>query len=523
MPTRRVTRGTCLVLFVCLALVGPHQLGVAAAADDSPLVEAVKRQDMKTVSTLLRDGAAVDERQSDGATALHWGVYRDNLDIVDMLLGAGADVNAVNRLGTPPLWLAAMNGSAPLIGRLLEAGADPNIALPEGETSLMTAARSGTADGIRALVAAGADIDARESTRGQTALMWAVAQAHHDVVSALIDAGADVSARSKLRPRLMSNEGVFGGAFDHAVVENLGGFTPLMFAARHGDIGSARLLLAAGADVNDVAGNRASALVLAVHSGHSPLAQFLLEHGADPDADGAGYTALHAAALRGELEAVEALLAHGANPNVRLERGTPGRRASEDWALKARYVSATPFWFAAHFREPEIMRALAEGGADPSLTTTEFWRSVGERAGGVGPPEVSGGFVTPIMAALQGASDRARFVTSRPDPVREEQLTLETVRVAVDLGADLDAADMGGTTALHEAAARNLTSIVRFLGERGASLDVKNAAGRTPLDVAKAGARRRGGLVGLGPDWSGQTTADVLLELGATDSADSGR
>ena len=143
MPTRRVTRGTCLVLFVCLALVGPHQLGVAAAADDSPLVEAVKRQDMKTVSTLLRDGAAVDERQSDGATALHWGVYRDNLDIVDMLLGAGADVNAVNRLGTPPLWLAAMNGSAPLIGRLLEAGADPNIALPEGETSLMTAARSG--------------------------------------------------------------------------------------------------------------------------------------------------------------------------------------------------------------------------------------------------------------------------------------------------------------------------------------------------------------------------------------------
>jgi ankyrin repeat protein len=514
-------RATGSALLVCLALIGPHQRGVEAAEDGPPLVAAVKGQDLKAVSALLRDGAAVDERLADGATALHWGVYRDNLEIVDTLLRAGADVNAVNRLGTPPLWLAAMNGNARLIGRLLEAGADPHMALPEGETPLMTAARSGTADGVRALVAAGADVDARESTRGQTALMWAVAQGHHGVISTLLDAGVDVSARSKARPRLMSNEGVFGGAFDHAVVEHLGGFTPLLFAARHGDIGSARLLLAGGADVNDVAANGASALVLAIHSGHSPLAKFLLDHGADPDADDAGYTALHAAVLRGELAAVETLLAHGADPNVRLERGTPGRRASEDWALKARYESATPFWLAAHFREPEIMRALAAGGSDPSLTTTARVRQVGERAGGVGPPEVIGGFVTPITAAVQGTSDRARFVTSSPDPMREERLALETVTVAADLGVDIDAADKSGTTALHEAAARNLMSIIRFLGERGPSLDVKNGAGRTPLDLAKAGARRGAVLVGVGPDWSSPNAVDVLVELGATDGSDS--
>jgi ankyrin repeat protein len=295
-----------------------------------------------------------------------------------------------------------------------------------------------------------------------------------------------------------------------------------MFAARHGDIGSARLLLAAGADVNDVAGNRASPLVLAVHSGHSPLAQFLLEHGADPDADGAGYTALHAAALRGELEAVEALLAHGADPNIRLKRGTPGRRASEDWMLKARYVSATPFWLAALFREPEIMRTLADGGADPLLTTTALWRPVSDRAGGVGPPEVVGGFVTPAMAAVQGTSDRARFVTAIPDPMREERLALETVTVAVDLGGDIDAADQSGTTALHDAAARNLKTIVRFFGERGVSLDVKNSMGRTPLDLAQAGARRGSVLVGRGPDWSSPNAVDVLLELGAVDGADAG-
>ena len=518
--TARTGRGMAGAVVALVALLGG---GASVLAADLPLVDAVKAQDADTVARLLAEGADPNARQADGATALHWGVYRDDLDIVHRLLGAGADVNAVNRLGTPPLWLAAMNGSAPLIGRLLEAGADPNVALPEGETPLMTAARSGTAEGVRVLVAAGAEVDTRESTRGQTALMWAVAQGHHDVVSVLIEAGADVAARSKVRPRLMSDEGVFGGAFDHGVVERLGGFSPLMFAARHGDIESARLLLAAGADVNQLAGNSASALVLAVHSGHSPLAGFLLEHGADPDAAGAGYTALHAAVLRGELEAVEALLAHGADPNMRLEKGTPGRRASEDWAFKARYVSATPFWLAAHFREPEIMRVLAAAGADPSLTTTALLSAVGERAGGVGPPHAIGGFVTPIQAAVQGTSDRGRFVTSTPDPVREEQLALETVTVAVDLGVDIDATDLSGTTALHDAAARNLTTVVRFLGERGASLDVKNEVGRTPLDLATAGARRGAFLVGVGPDWSGPNAVDVLLELGATDRSGSER
>ncbi len=520
MATRRWTRVTGWSLLVGVVVAGLGQPGLDAAEDRVTLLTAVKQQDAVAVSTLLRDGVVVDQREPDGATALHWAVYRDNLEIVDLLLGAGADVNAVNRLGASPLWLAAEHGNARLIGRLLDAGADPHTALPEGETPLMTAARSGTAEGVRALVAAGADVQARESTRGQTALMWAVAQGHHDVVSALIDAGADLTARSAVRPRLMSNEGEFGGAFDPAVVEHLGGFTPLLFAARHGDVESARLLLAAGVDVDEVAGNGASALVLAVHSGQSDLAAFMLDHGANADADGAGYTALHAAVLRGDLRVVKALLEHGADPNPRLERGTPGRRASEDWMLKAQYQSATPFWLAAHFREPEIMRALVDGGAGPSLTTTEFWRFVGERAGGVGPPQVTGGFVTPIMAALQGTSDRARFVTSTPDPVREEQLTLETVKVAVDLGGDVDAADWRGTTALHDAASRNMTTVVRFLAANGASLDVKDLTGRTPLDLAKAGAQRAGGLVGVGPNWSSPNAVDVLLELGAEQKVD---
>jgi len=169
--------------------------------------------------------------------------------------------------------------------------------------------------------------------------------------------------------------------------------------------------------VDTPAANGSTPLVLAVHSGHGHLAAFLLEH--------------------------------GANPNVRLERGSPGRRSSEDWVLKARYESATPFWFAAHYREPEIMRLLVDAGADPRLTTLETLDRVSERAGGVGPTRAVGGLVPPLIAALQGASDRARFVMSRPDPGREAQLAVETIKVAVELGADVNAADMRGSRAPH--------------------------------------------------------------------------
>ena len=484
----------------------------AAAAADPPLIEAVKRQDAEAVQRLLSDGVEVDTRQPDGATALHWAAYRNDLETVDLLLRAGANVDAANRLGATPLWLAAGNGDAAMIARLLDAGADPNHALPEGETPVMTAARSGTAEGVRLLVAAGAEVNARETSRQQTALMWAVAQGQHEVVQSLLDAGADVEARSRVRPRLMYAAATNSAVYEQGVIENLGGFTPLLFAARHGDVASARLLLGAGADVDNPASNGASPLVMATHSGHTAFAQFLLAEGAEPDAMDAGYTALHAAVLRGDLTTVEALLAHGADPNIRLEKGTPTRRTSEDWMLRSSFVSATPFWLAARFREPAIMRALATGGADPRLTTTEVWEGVVERAGGVGPPRVVGGFVTPVMAAMRGASDRERFFAFGPDPAIEERRALEAVTVAADLGVHIDAVDFNGTAALHTAASRNLKSVVRFLGERGAALDVRNGSGRTPLDLALAASLRPQNR--RYPVWSGETAVDVLRQLG---------
>ena len=493
---------------------------VSAAAVDPPLIEAVKRQDAEAVRRLLGDGVEVDTRQPDGATALHWAVYRQDLDTVDLLLRAGASVDVANRMGATPLWLAAGNGDAAAIARLLAAGANPNAALSEGETPVMTAARSGTAEGVRLLVEAGADVHARETSREQTALMWAVTQGQHDVVQVLLEAGADVEARSKVRPRLMYDVTTNAGQFDQGVIENLGGFTPLLFAARHGDVESARLLLAAGADVDNTAANGTSPLVVSTHSGHTDLALSLLEAGAEPDAIGAGYTALHAAVLRSDLTTVEALLARGADPDIRLEKGTPLRRASEDWTLRSAHVSATPFYLAASFREPAIMRALAAAGADSTLTTTERWRRVPERAGGgVGPPRVVGGFVTPVMAALRGSSDRGRNFLFNADPMVEEQLALEAVTVAADAGADLDAVDFNGTAALHDAASRNLPAVVRFLAARGVALDMENGTGRTALQLAMGSARRRPTLLVRGRERTGETAADVLRELGATEPA----
>ena len=484
---------------------------------DVALIEAVKSQDVAAVRVLLRDGADVNERQPDGATALHWAAYREDATAVALLIDAGADVRVANELGATPLWVAAISGNAPIITQLLDAGADPNVTLPEGETPLMTAARAGRVAAVAELLRRGADPNRTEHVRGQTALMWATAQRHPNVVETLLAHGAVVDARSKVRPRLVFAETVNASQYDQGIMVNEGGFTPLLFAARQGSVESAALLLDAGADIDDEAPTGASALVVAAHSGHPGLVALILERGADPNSSSAGYTALHAAVLRGEIAMVRLLLDAGADPNARLEKGTQVRRASQDWQLRPRYVTATPFWLAAQYREPEIMRLLAAVGADPRLTTLEQFEPVKARAGGVGPPQLVGGFVTPVMAALRGRSDRGRLFLGAEydDRDAEERLALETVTVAADFGGDVSAVDQTGTTALHNAAAINYTSVVRFLAERGADLSVKNKAGQTPLSIAVAAERRRAFREDTLEE--GPSTADVLRELGATE------
>ena len=482
----RARRPVGLLMVIVLGLINLGNTSI-----DLRLVQAAKDQDHSAVRALLEDGADVNATQPDGTTALHWAAYWDDSDTANLLIRLDARVNAENELGATPLWVSCIHGSAAMIDRLLKAGANVNAALPGGETPLMTAARTGIVDAVKLLLAHGAEVNAAEHSRGQTALMWAVAQQHPDVVRVLIQHDADVRARSHVRP-VVVNTGTAGGDADFdpssVVIEERGGYTPLLFAARLGDVESAKLLLGAGADINETAPTGTSSLVVAAHGGHTALAMFLLEQGADPNAADAGYTALHTAILRGDQELVKALLVYGADPNMRLLTATPARRLGQDWAMDWTWIGATPFWMAAMFADVTMMRDLAEGGAVPTLTMEDG--------------------TTPLMAPL---SMRDRRPGS--DRAQVESSTLEAVRTAVELGVDVNAMNEAGNTALHYAASRGLDSVVEFLVSRGARLDVKNDSGQTPLAMtATQGSRLDRGAQ---RNDRAQRTAELLRRLGA--------
>jgi len=437
-------------------------IGVRAAGSDARVADAAEKMDRAAIRQLVAQRADVNLPQADGMTALHWAAHQDNLETAELLLRAGASVKAANRYGVTPLSLACMNGSAPMVDLLLKAGADANAALPGGETPLMTASRSGSTAVVKALLARGASVHAKDDRRGQTALMWAAAEGHADVVSALIEAGADVHAR------LAS------------------GFTPLLFAVREGRTNVVRLLLRAGAEVNELvpAGQRkgyggrmppvgTTPLLLAVQNAHYELAAYLLEEGADPNAALPGYTPLHAiTAVRKpgvgdndpapegsgrttSIELVKALVAHGADLNARMTRraNLSNTRLNE--------IGATPFMLAALTADAELMRTFAALGADTVI------------------PNVDGS--TPLMAAAGLAS------RSPGEDAGTEPEVIEAIQAALDLGADVNAVDKNGETAMHSAAYKNLPMAVRYLAAKGADIRIWNRPDRfgwTPLAIA---------------------------------------
>ena len=477
----------------CLVVLALALTSIAAGGSERPLVDAAKHADWTVVRALLEQGEDVTTAQADGATALHWASYWDDGEGAALLIRAGANVNAANNLGATPLWLACENGSAAMVRKLLQAGADPNAALLSGETPLMTAARTGNADVVKQVLAKGADVNAKERTYGQqTALMWAVAQKHSGVVEVLLAHGADVHARSNVWAQTVKTSTPARNHPDYIIDVQQGGNTPLLFAAQVGDVASAKLLVAAGADVNDAAASGTSATVVAAHSGHGELAAFLLEQGADPNAAEAGYTALHAAILREDEKLVGALLVHGADPNTPLLKATPVRRQSSDFFLAPAFVGATPFWLAARYGAPKSMRRLAEHGADPLFVhNVAFW----DQMRGYAIGRVTEGDTTALMAATgmgHGicACPARRVAAAKPGRGESEARRLEAVKVAAELGVDVNAANADGDTALHAVAVQGYDTVVKFLVEKGARLDVRNAEGQTPLGAAMASRRR---------------------------------
>jgi ankyrin repeat protein len=363
-----------------------------------------------------------------------------------------------------PLWTASQNGSEAMVRRLLAAGANPNAKLLVGETPLMNAARVGNSGVVEQLLAKGADPNAR-AARGQTALMWAVAQEHSDVVKVLLAHGADVHARSNAWTDVMAV--VPHGYLDYNRAIPHGNDTALLFAARVGELASAKSLVAAGADVNDTDAWGISVTVLAAHSGFTDLVEFLLDKGADANAAKAGFTALHEAIMRRDERMVSALLAHGANPNTPLQSWTPTRRSSRDYNFEPELVGATPFWLAARLTEPNVMRLLLKHGADPKFVHHSEKVVDTAAAGARGNPfEHRKDVVTPLMAAVGIGGGGPPWVEIGKS--QREPLALEAVKLLVELGIDVNAATADGRTALDAAKAAKFDSVVAYLVEKGA-------------------------------------------------------
>jgi uncharacterized protein len=451
-----MTRIACLALACALCVAG----GVSAAG--SEVADAAMRGDRESVRAAVARKMDVNAAQADGTTALHWAVDNDDLQMADLLLKAGAKVDARTREGVTPLQLAATNGDGQMIERLVVSGARVNAPLSEsGDTALMLASRTGKGDAIRALLAAGADVNARETWGGTTPLMWAVAERHAEAASLLIAAGADVNARSNY-VAAANGRGFEGRTPVASRAESKpeefasGWLTPLMFAAREGDVGSARILVAGGAGVDAVAGDGKTALALAVFNGNYDVASFLVDQGADVNrADAQRFTPLFWAVDRRNMETapnfpwmvtrdplplITQLLDAGADPNARVNN-TPRARMREG---SPRIVFATVLMRAAFAGDHELVALLLNRGADPSIVSSDGETMLSAAAG---------------LAFIQG------YHRGKPPAER-----LDVVKRFVELGNDVNQPDDYGITPLMAAANGGDVKLIQYLVDAGADL-----------------------------------------------------
>jgi len=468
-------------------------VGCFAATTGNPgvrLVDAVKTGDKATALALLQQKADVNATEPDGTTALDWAVRQDDIEMADKLIRAGADAKAANRYGVTPLSLACINGNAAMIEKLLKAGADANAAGEEGETALMTVAHTGNVEAAKVLLAHGAKVDARESWHGETALMWAAAQKHPAMLRELIAHGADVNAVSTIVK------------WDRQTTAEprekwlpLGGFTPLMFAAREGCVACLPILADAGANLNQTDPDGITPMVNSIINGHYDVARFLLDKGADPNlADKTGRAALYAAVdahtmpasnrpspneadnETTSLDLVKAVIAHGGEVNSQLKTQQPYRTKVDRGNDTMLTTGTTPLLRAAKAGDVVVITLLLEKGADVKLAT---------RNG-----------INPIMAAA-GLGTKEEDTVGRK---KTEKETIDSIELCLKAGGDVNAIDSRGQTALHGAAQKGWNQVVQYLADHGAKIDVKDKKGLTPLDAAL-------GLAGgLGFD---NTTGDV--------------
>jgi ankyrin repeat protein len=465
----------------------------AWAAGDTRLADAAKKRDTATVRMLLDQHVDVNAPGADGTPALHWLVRVDDFETARRLIRAGADVSKPNRYGVTPMSLASANGNAEMIALLLEAGADANVTDQTGETALMTATKVGNVAAVRMLLDRGANVDTRDPAFQQTALMMAVRDNHPDVVKLLIDRGAQVNVQTRTGPTpnwVLPNSvpgfghgiGIVRGGLPDRGSRFLipGALTPLLYAARDGRVESAKILLAAGAEIEHADANGITPLLMAITNDHVEMARYLIDQGASVTAvDWYGRTPLWAAVETRNmdvdsstfengvdrapvLELIKVMIDKGVDVNARTKETPPIRRqmlhvtGDLSWVD---FTGQTPFLRAALAADLDVMRLLLAHGADPKI------------------PAFAG--TTALMAAA-GVNWVVDQTTDSGPAAR-----LEAVKLCYELGMSVNDVNSMGITALMGAANRGSDDIIEFLVSKGAKLDAKDKEGRTPLTWAE--------------------------------------
>jgi uncharacterized protein len=496
-------------------------LGLAACGSDPASVEveeseefrpttildAVLVGDRQAVERFIAGGANVNATELDGTSLLMRAIHGRFPEIAKLLINAGASVSAANRYGVSPLYLAARGTDAATIRALLAAGADANTSLPEGETVLMTAAKAGDAEVVRMLLtgssgialgafteptaAAGtasgygaaaaatpepanrADPNAKDGWYGQTALMWAAAEGHTNVVRLLLAAGASVDERSRLVDAPESSYERLEGDFAYPKTPK-GGLTALHFAARAGAPDTVRTLIEGGADLDTVDAEGATAVLLAALDGRFDVTRLLLEAGADPRiADLYGRTVLFAAAD-----------AHTRDAAPRAASPLTSQATAVDVVVLALRNGADPN--AALVDKPPSdsdereQNPILDRGATPLFRAAlsgdlEIMRLLLDA--GANPLAPTEGNTTPLMAAA-GVGWHESISRGR------EADAIEALELLLARGGDVNAENHTGDTALHGATLRGSTAIIQFLVDHGARVDTKNDKDQTPLDIA---------------------------------------
>ncbi len=516
------------------------------AAGPASIADAAMQGDRASVLAMIKQGADVNTPQGDGVTALHWAARHGDAELIAALVTAGANPRATTRFGAyTALHLAAERGSAAIEKALLAAGAPVDAKTNTGATPLMFAAAAGDVAAITLLLDKGAAVDAQESDRQQTPLIFAAAAGRVDAVKLLIARGADPNGSTKLtdlnalsrngvnpdgrnlaatpdkRPRPTPPRPLVPGVDrQHLINEQVawqGGMTPLLYAVREGHVGVATALLDAGVDVNQrKGGDQATALLVATVNGQFDLASTLLERGANPNlvaengvgplyatinlmwAPRAGYPQprAHMNQKASYLDLMKRLLDAGADPNQRVSRKVWYTNYNFDQS-GVDEAGATAFWRAAYGADVDAMKLLVSFGADPWIPTIkpperpetgDVGRRESKDVSGLQPIPTAGPGVPALLAAAGvGYGEGFAGNSHRHAPGG----MLAAVRYLVEeLGADVNARDHEGNTAVHHAASRGDTDMIRYLVSKGADVRAVNREGQTTIDLANGPVQR---------------------------------